>query len=319
MDAQGNIQSESIFVQVNDTDKLHLKRFYSDPGGQPVFMVHGSIENGKIFYSASGKGLAPFLAKEGFDVFVADLRGRGKSTPLIGRGSGHGLTEILKEDIPAFIEKIKEIKGNVPQHWIAHSWGGVLFLSYLARNLEKVNLASMVFYATKRRISIRSFKRFYLIDFFWNFISSIYVRVFGYLPATGIKMGSDNETIKSHKQTNDWVYSKDWIDWEDGFDYSAALKKLNLPPILSITGEGDNVLGHPVDVQLLLDEIGEQDYVLRIIGKSTGYKNNYDHINLLTHPDCTEDHFPEAVEWMKRHSDIKVLGGDDGKTMVRQL
>ena len=273
-------------------------------------MVHGSIENGKIFYSSSGKGLAPYLAQQGYDVFVADLRGRGKSTPSIGRGSNHGLAEIIKEDLPAFIKKIQEIKGDMPQHWVAHSWGGVHILSYLAMNMEKVNLASMVFYASKRRISIMSIRRFYLIDFFWNFMSKIYTRVYGYLPATNLKMGSDNETIKSHSQTNDWVYSKDWVDWEDGFDYGAALKKLSLPPILSLTGEGDDVLGHPTDVKYLLNEIGNQEYTFKVIGKSTGYKHNYDHINILTHPDCTVDHFPEAVEWMQKHA--------VAETMVRQ-
>ncbi len=306
MDSKENIKSESIFIPVNDTDTLHLKRFYSDSNGQPIFMVHGSIENGKIFYSSSGKGLAPYLALQGFDVFVADLRGRGESTPPIGKGSTHGLAEIIKEDLPAFIKKIQEIKGDVPQHWISHSWGGVHFLCYLARNMDAVNLASMVFYASKRKISIISFRRFYMIDFFWNFMSKIYTSIYGYLPATGIKMGSDNETIKSHRQTNDWVYSEDWIDWEDGFDYSTALKQLNLPPILSLTGEGDDVLGHPTDVKFLLKEIGDQEYTFRIIGKSTGYKHNYDHINILTHPDCTEDHFPEAVEWMMKHSEVEV-------------
>jgi len=115
-------------------------------------------------------------------------------------------------------------------------------------------------------------------------------------------MGSDNETIKSHRQTNVWVYSKGWIDWVDGFDYGAALKKLSLPPILSVTGEGDEVLGHPTDVKYLLEEIGEQEYTFKILGKSTGYKNNYDHITILTHTDCTEDHFPEAVAWMNKYS-----------------
>lgn len=160
----------------------------------------------------------------------------------------------------------------------------------------------MVFYASKRRITVRSFRRFYMIDFFWNFMSKVFTRYYGYLPASKIKMGSDNETIKSHSQTNDWVYSKGWIDWKDGFDYASSLRNMSLPPILSLTGEGDTVLGHPKDVKYLLKEIGGQGASFKIIGKATGYNNNYDHINILTHPDCGRDHFPEAVEWMQKHS-----------------
>ena len=32
------------------------------------------------------------------------------------------------------INKIIELKGDVPQHWVAHSWGGVLLLALLAKN-----------------------------------------------------------------------------------------------------------------------------------------------------------------------------------------
>ena len=42
--------------------------------GEPILMVHGAIENGRIFYTESGKGLACFLARHGYQVYVADLR-----------------------------------------------------------------------------------------------------------------------------------------------------------------------------------------------------------------------------------------------------
>lgn len=79
-----DIKQESIFIQVGE-HRLHMRRFYQDPEGEPIWMMHGSIEDGRIFYSPSGKGLASFLAAQGYDVIVADLRGRGKSTPAISK------------------------------------------------------------------------------------------------------------------------------------------------------------------------------------------------------------------------------------------
>ena len=73
-------------------------------------MLHGAVENGKIFYSEKNKGLASYLAHHGFDVFVADLRGRGLSEPAIKKGAIHGQTESITEDIPAFINEIKKLK-----------------------------------------------------------------------------------------------------------------------------------------------------------------------------------------------------------------
>src|SRR5215203_377312 len=103
-------REESIFIPFRAGEQLHMKRFFTGENDPPVFMLHGSIENGRIFYSASGKGLAPFLASNGYDVFVADLRGRGLSTPSINRHSTYGVHESIMEEIPVFLNKIRELK-----------------------------------------------------------------------------------------------------------------------------------------------------------------------------------------------------------------
>jgi alpha-beta hydrolase superfamily lysophospholipase len=168
MSSKTSLHQESIYIPVTATDVLHLKRFSQNQQGPPVLLVHGSIENGRIFYSKSGKGFAPFLAQQGYDVFVADLQGRGKSKPAISGNSDFGLHHILEEDFPAFINKIKELKGDVLQFWGAHSWGGVLMLAYLARQVVPVEVQAMAFFASKRRISIRSLKKFLMADVMWN-------------------------------------------------------------------------------------------------------------------------------------------------------
>ncbi|MBL4577167.1 MAG: alpha/beta fold hydrolase [Flavobacteriales bacterium] len=294
-------EEESIFIPVNDVDQLHVKRFYKNPEGVPLFLIHGSIENGKIFYSSSGKGLAPYLAMEGFDVFAVDLRGRGKSTPCIDKHATHGLTNSIEEDIPAVINKIREIKGDIPQHWLSHSWGGVNLLAYLAKHSNEVKLNSMVFFAAKRHISIRTLRKFYLIDGLWNIMGRYAVWKNGFLPALKIKMGADNESARCYKETNDWVYQPEWLDWRDQFDYAAALQKIDLPPILSITGAGDKVLGHPTDCQYLLNEIKPKNFEFKILGKEAGNLQDYDHINILTHPDAVMDQFPMARDWILKH------------------
>lgn len=291
------LQQQSIFIKIN-SEELHLKRFFTSENAAPVLMIHGSIENGKIFYSSSGKGLAPFLAKNGFDVFVADLRGRGLSKPSISKNSTHGLTEILSVDFQAMIGKIKEIKGDVPQHWIAHSWGGVLMLAYLARNFKQVKIASMIFFASKRRITVLNWKKFWMVNLMWNFIAKIIVSFKGYLPAKEMRLGSDNETKKSHRETVTWVESGKWLDWNDKSDYSATLKKISLPPTLYLAGSNDKVLGHPTDVKLLMSETGKQNHEFIILGKTYGSLHNYGHIDILTHADAEKDVYPLALKWM---------------------
>ena len=306
------MKQESLYIPVTDTDKLHLRRINTNAQGPPVLLVHGSIENGKIFYTKSGKGLAPYLATHGYDVFVADLRGRGKSTPAISRFSEFGLSHTLQEDFPAIIRKIKELKGDVPQYWAAHSWGGVLMLAYLARPTEPVKVQAIAFFGSKRRISIQSLKKFLMVDVVWNWTSKVVIAGMGWLPAQHMRIGSDSETRLTHRQTHDWVVQKKWLDWHDSFDYAAALQKMELPATLYLTGIKDDVLGHPVDVKLLMQETGCQNCEFKVLGKANGNLHDYGHIDILTHPDARKDHFPLVLEWFEKNKQLATFDPEAG-------
>ena len=291
---------ESIFIP-NKGNQLHVKRIYASKSGIPVFMVHGSLENGRIFYTNSQKGYACYLAKQGYDVFVVDLRGRGESTPLVKDNRDFGQKEVIDEDFDAYLEKIKELKGDVAVHWVSHSWAEVNMLAYYARKNQRLKVLSMVFFGTKRRITTISLKRFWMIEIGWIFLTKLFMTIEGYLPAKKYKMGADDETKRTHSETTVWVRDVKWLDWFDGFNYAKKLQQLDLPPILSYTGANDAVLGHPTDVHNLLKEIGGTQHEFKVIGKKTGHLHDYDHITLVTHKDAPNDHFPLTFEWLRKH------------------
>jgi predicted alpha/beta hydrolase len=260
--------------------------------------LHGAIENGRIFYSESGKGFAPWLATQGFDVYVANLRGRGGSTPPISGESRWGQTEAITEDIPSLCRMLADRKPGQKQHWIAHSWGGVLMLSTLARFPELLeHVQTIVLFGTKRSVRVWNPQRLLRIDLIWHLAGSLAVRKYGYLPARRLGWGSDDESALSHAESRAWVKPSPWIDPRDSFDYGSAIRKLKLPPILSITGANDRSLGHPDDALRFIEEIGSG--LFRVIGKKQGNLHDYDHISLLTHPDAREDHFRMVLGWMK--------------------
>src|SRR5688572_8980706 len=101
------IHSESLFIPFADGERLHVRRFYVDANGPALLLLPGAIENGHIFYSKSGKGFAPWMAQQGYDVFVADLRGRGQSTPRISRASAFGLDETIHQEYPEYFSHIQ--------------------------------------------------------------------------------------------------------------------------------------------------------------------------------------------------------------------
>lgn len=294
------LQRENHYIQINEQDQLHLMRIYENDQGPPVFLLHGAIENGQIFYSKNNKGLAPFLAEQGYDVYVADLRGRGLSQPLINRHSNFSQTEAITEDIPAFISYIRKLRGDVPQYWMAHSWGGVLLSAYFARFPEHRSLVKgMVYFASKRCVRVKNKYRYFMIDFIWKFFATLLAAIYGYLPAKKWRFGSDNETKKSHQQGVAWVRPSPWIDPQDAFDYGSEIKKLNLPAILYLTGLNDHCLGHARDVQDFIKESGSIEKAkFVLLAKKNGNLKDYDHINILTDPNANLDQFKLVLDWL---------------------
>jgi pimeloyl-ACP methyl ester carboxylesterase len=298
-----DIRQESIFIDPPSGNyRLHVRRICPDsaggadapPLGPPVLMLHGAIENGRIFFTESGKGFAPFLARQGFDVYVADLRGRGLSVPPISRASRFGQFEAITEDLPAFIDLIRARRGEEPQFWVAHSWGGVLFLSFFARFRAKRRdpVKGMVFFGTKRSIRVRGFRKFLMIDLFWNLVARAAVRLYGYLPAREWGAGSDNESDLSHLESKVWVKPGPWIDPRDAYDYGQQLRRVDLPPTLYLAGSEDYFLGNPRDVQDLIREAGSKEFEFWLL-------NGYGHIDMLTRPEATLGHFRRVLDWMR--------------------
>ena len=294
------MQQESIYISDGE-HQLHLRHIWKNSGGVPIFMLHGSIENGLIFYTKKGKGLACFLAEQGFDVYVADLRGRGYSTPKINADSAFGQYEAITRDIPLFLEKIYTLN---PQklHLVAHSWGGVLLSSFLARYpqwLEKVH--SQVCFGTKRVVTAKTFEAFIKLKVLWRYFAPLFAKKRGYLNAKKLGIGSDNETKQSLADSLAWVTPGAWQDTIDGFDYYQAAQQVAWPPTWHLTGIKDHALGHQQDVKLFMNECANSQAKFSLLSKSAGNQLDYDHINILTSPLAVNDHFTTLADWLASH------------------
>lgn len=291
------ITQESLFVDQGD-HKIHLRLINPTQASNkaPVLLVHGAIEDGRIFYSQSNKGLACELAKAGHPTYVVDLRGRGLSQPSIKEQPDHGQFEAITQTLPN-VHAFVFAKHNQPVHWMAHSWGGVLLASVLARHHELAQqVASQVYFGTKRSVHSWSIERLLKIELFWHVLGPMIARIKGYLPAKEMGVGSDNETRLSLKEGRSWVKVRPWIDPRDGFDYYTKAKELAWPKTWSIAAVQDHALGNPIDVQHFADEMGIDK--VSILSKANGNLVDYDHINMLVHPLAKDDHFPEVIEFI---------------------
>ena len=136
----------------------------------------------------------------------------------------------------------------------------------------------------------------------WYGLAPLMARKHGFVPAKKLKWGSDDETRKSHYQSMQWAKRKPWVDSDDGFDYAKALQDIALPPIFHVAGIKDKALCQPIDIEKFMAESGVGVQTMTIYGRKYGHKVNYDHINMLTHPEARHDQFADLLEWFSAHS-----------------
>jgi len=294
------ILQDSLFIPYRD-GQLHLRHIRPSRVkalGVPILMLHGAMSNGRVFYSDSGRGLGCFLAKAGFDVYVMDTAGRGLSEPKIDRDFTLGQGEVIREQLPLVQQFMLQRHPLVNKvHWCAHSWGGVLMASSLARypHLQS-SVASLLTFGSKRTIKVKSFKRWLMVDFFWNRFAPFYCGRQGYFDASRLHVGMDNESRASLLQTIDWVRGE-WVDHDDNFHYAQAAAKAMWPPAWFIAAKKDHVLGNPADVRDMIAECGFTQVKYTLLAKEHGNLVDYDHAGMLTHRRAEHDHFVQIKQW----------------------
>jgi len=278
-----------------------VHRFRTDDSKTPVLLIHGSMESSRIFYSKSGKGFAPFIARSGFDVFAIDIAGKGQSKPIASKKISHSQADFIHRDMIKYLSYIRDFYPDVPIRIGAHSWGGVLALAWYAHYGTLENTGPMVFFGTKRRIGVFHLKRVFMVDVMWSGLGYISGALLGYVPTGKLKLGIEDEPHGFFKETNHWVYSKKWMDKKTGKDISKLLRGKEKPPILHFAGVKDAVLGNPLDVERLIKETGDENTEMVLLGKANGNFKDYGHNDMLTAKEAPEDHFEIAANWLAHY------------------
>jgi pimeloyl-ACP methyl ester carboxylesterase len=292
------LQQTSYTVQCGEY-QLGLRRCHANTGATPeappILMVAGFNHGSEVFWPQQAEaGLAPYLADQGFDVFVAELRGKGASWPEVSRHSKWGLHELITQDIPAHLRKIAKLRPGAPQFWIGHGLGSLLLSACYSRlDLLPAPVLGFVHFAPQRRCEFSSMLKT-LRYMQWQGGLGLCSLLYG---RSGLP-GKPVESRDVSHQWQQWLTQPQWLDSTDNTDYVRLLRARGLPPSLYFAVQGNALWGGVDDARLWMKELGRHDARLIGLGKAVGNLRNYNATSMLTHVDACEDHFVQLHHWL---------------------
>jgi len=340
-DVSSVLKVNSIWVSLSGGEQLHLRHFVpaaetpnqhdvahfsadlldrlTDSHGQPrrsVFMLHGEAECGRIFYDDSNRGLARYLAGLGYEVFVADLGGRGRSLVPDQQQSSLTVHDLITEAIPALLHSAAQHSVVVtntqqtavaeafkpcatgPDVWVAHGFGAVLLSAAWARMPEPQRCAKQwVFFNGRRRFSATQRIAGLCVKLFCHSLTEKLVSWRNLLPATRLGLGTADENASWYRTYASWMNGKSWCG-DDGFDYHTALLSAKVPPTLHLAAASDKVFSNLVDVRDFIHELGPHDARLLVVDQIAASKRRYNHLSMLLDQSAEQDLFAPLQSWL---------------------
>ena len=112
---------KEITLQARDGYALSLAVFESKKAAATIQMVHGMEEHKERYYP-----FCEFLAQNGFNAVISDLRGHGSSAPVLSHIADENGDALLLSDQRQITDRIAELFPDVPVMLFAHSMGTII-------------------------------------------------------------------------------------------------------------------------------------------------------------------------------------------------
>lgn len=261
--------------------------------GEPVVLLHGSFSNRRFWYSPKGLGLGPYLARAGFDVWIAEMRGHGLSPR--NRAYRHNrVADYAHYDLPAIADFVREQNGRVP-HWIGHSLGGVILAAALGgRYLDEMQAASAALFGSQLS---RVYWPLKLPPVEWG--GRLLLKRLAALSGPGLKRGPEDEPIGIALETLRWhgLFGK---FGERGNDWWAGLAEVQIP-VLAVGADGDHQ--DPAwACRTLLEQFGSPRREFLCLGRKSGFSDDFGHIEMLVSKPAQLEVWPLTEYWLRHQA-----------------
>lgn len=258
--------------------------------GEPLVLLHGAFANRRCWYTAHGHGLGAWLARAGFDVWLAEMRGHGLS-PRNRRYRHNRLVDYARYDLPAIAAFIAEQSGRAA-HWLGHSLGGLSVVAALAGgHLAGDRAASLVLFGCQVRRLHWSLK---LPPLSWG--ARLWLRGREQVGGGWLGLAPEDEPAGIARDALRW-YGPLGRFAAPGEDWLAALGGVEVP-VLALAGAGDRA--DPAQAcRQLLDGFGSARRDFVCLGRAAGFAEDYAHAGMLSGRHAPREVWPLLEHWLR--------------------
>ena len=319
------------FVTTEDGWRLSLTHHHPRaplPGAPPVVLCAGAGFGSVVFDVTRETSLARYLAEHGHDVWLLDLRGRGRSP---GRRAAWSFDDYVEFDLPAAVGLVLDRSGAEQVQWIGFGVGALVASAALsagalsARLRSVVSLAAPVFFrrqqATFRPRLLRSL-RLLRIDLLSALVAPLLGRLFpgplkllqnrdnvdGAVYRRALVNGLARLSRTELNQYAEWLEHDTFTAMVQRRDYRAAMADITTPTLF-IVGPRDELA--PVEMveatASLLDSV--DDRVLVVASRMHGMSTNYGHLDLLLGRGVQRDIHTHVLRWLDLHAGVEIPEG----------
>lgn len=293
----------------------------------PVLFVHGMGANHHNFDLNERHSLARFAAAKGYDSWVVELRGRGRSRSNGGGKPDWNFEDFLHRDLRAVMACIRGTTSR-PVHWVGHSMGGILGYAYV-ECYGRDDVSSLVLFGTplafdpgqwmlklwgmvvqvhrvlptfdqetwgKRMLPLMQRNR-KALDFFLRYLANpsnidttTTLDLFDKLVT--------NEAPGIILQFSDWVRCGAIRSHDLVTSYTGDLGRVDVP-VLFVSGEKD-LMAPAAVTRRHMKRLGSQFVEQLVLSRKHGFAANYGHGDLIMGRRAPEEVYPRVIAWMER-------------------
>ncbi|UXY54756.1 alpha/beta fold hydrolase [Pseudomonas tohonis] len=264
---------------------------HEEQRGVPVVLLHGSFSNRRFWYSPKCLGLGPYLARAGFDVWIAEMRGHGLS-PRNQDYRRNRVADYARYDLPAIGAFVREQTAQAP-HWIGHSLGGITLAAALGGHyLAGEHAASVALFGSQ--IS-RVYWPLKVPPVEWS--GRFLLKRLAVLSGPGLKRGPEDEPIGIGLESLRWHglfgrFGDAERDWWKG------LAEVDVP-VLAVGAAGDQQ--DPAwACRKLLEQFGSETKQFLCLSRENGFADDYGHIEMLVSKHAQQEVWPLVEHWLGR-------------------